>query len=122
MAWRSSSLPGTVALAPGVLIGSTETHIETPSFVFGHMNGSVPAREVPRHTHETAYFFVVLQGDYAAEARNATGPCGPFTVIFNPSGTTHRDHFLEAGGQFLAVHLSRGLEREMESAVPISSV
>src|SRR5262249_37567701 len=59
---------------------------------------------------------------YATEARNTTDACGPFFIIFNPSGTTHRDHFPEAGAKSLAVHVPRTLERQIEAAIPVSSV
>src|SRR5207253_2423306 len=101
---------------------TTQTRVETPSFVFARMSGSVAAEDMPRHSHETAYFFFVLCGLYASEARGAAGPCGLMSVFFNPSGTTHRDHFIGTNGQFLAVNIPRELEREVASTIPVSKL
>jgi AraC family transcriptional regulator len=103
-------------------IGSTTRRMETTSFVFSRMTGTIPAREVPRHSHETAYFFFVLRGLYATEARGANGVCAPSSVIFNPSGTTHRDHFLDTGGEFLTVGISRASEDQINCEIAVSTV
>lgn len=109
-------------LEAGTFIGTVATRVETSSMVFSRMSGSVPAGEVPRHSHDTAYFFFVIRGRYATEARGATDACGPMSVIFNPTGTTHRDHFLDDEGQFLAVGIPSNIEREIDSVLPVSTL
>jgi AraC family transcriptional regulator len=105
----------------GNFIGSVSLAVDTPSFSFRRMRGSVPAREVPRHVHDTAYFFIVLRGRYATEAQNARDLCGPMSVIFNPTGTTHRDHFVDRDGLFLAISVPAELEREIEPSISVST-
>src|SRR5262249_21033654 len=86
------------------------------------MRGSVPARIVPRHSHDTAYFFFVIRGRYATEARGTTDVCERGAVIFNPTGTTHRDHFVDDDGEFLAISIPPDLERQITLTVPASRV
>jgi AraC family transcriptional regulator len=63
-----------------------------------------------------------MDGLYATEARHAGGLCGASTVIFNPSGTTHRDHFHSSTGEFLAISLSKEVAELIESSVPFPIV
>jgi len=60
---------------------------------------------VPRHTHEEAHFLFVINGLYITSARNVNHLSASRTLIFNPSGTTHRDRFHPKGGRFLTVSL-----------------
>ena len=109
-------------LGRGSFIGRPALAADTPSFAFRRMTGSVSARELPRHSHDTAYFFFVLAGRYATEARGTTDVCTPGSAIFNPTGTTHRDHFVDSGGEFLAISVPPVLEREVALSVPVSTV
>ena len=62
---------------------------------------------IPRHTHEDAHFLLIIEGRYLTSARGVSPVTKSSTLIFNPSGTTHRDRFQE-GGRFLAVSLKTG--------------
>jgi AraC family transcriptional regulator len=114
--------PSSVPLGRGSFIGSVALEADTPSFALRRMHGSVPARELPRHSHDTAYFFFVIRGRYASEARGITDVCRPGSVIFNPTGTTHRDHFVDDDGEFLAISVPPDLERQVALALPVSTV
>jgi AraC family transcriptional regulator len=109
-------------LAAGTFIGRVSSRIETASFVFSRMSANVSARDMPRHSHDAGYFFFVISGVYATEARGATAACGPGSLIFNPSGTTHRDHFVDADGEFLAIGVSNEPALRMEAACPVSTL
>jgi AraC family transcriptional regulator len=113
---------GIVMLGRGGFIGSVALEADTPSFAFRRMRGTVPAREVPRHSHDTAYFFFVIHGRYATEAHGTTDVCERGAVIFNPTGTTHRDHFVDEDGEFLAISIPPDLERQFALTVPVSTV
>jgi len=109
-------------LGSGRFIGGAAIEADTPSFAFRRMIGTVPAREVPRHSHDTAYFFFVIRGQYATEARGRSDLCGPGSLIFNPTGTTHRDHFVDDDGEFLAVSVPPHLEARIVLSIPTSTV
>jgi AraC family transcriptional regulator len=63
--------------------------------------------DVVPHTHEDAHIVIVLSGTYLSTARGAPSLApGPF-VVFNPSGTSHRDRFLGGVGAFMTLSLER---------------
>jgi AraC family transcriptional regulator len=64
------------------------------------MRPTVPAHEIPTHTHTEAHFMFVMSGDYLSSADNAQSiSSGQTLAIFNPPGTEHADCF--AAGQDL---------------------
>ncbi len=72
---------------------------------------------VPRHTHVSAHFVLVVKGVYITAAQPNEGLCGPSTLIFNPSGTTHRDRFRSQGGRFLTISVSAEVSSEIERTI-----
>src|SRR5713101_2423658 len=90
-------------LAAGRFFGTGRKEVQTPSFQFAEMDAAGPEREVPRHTHETPHFILVLRGSYVTEARHQNGHHSSATLIFNPAGTTHRDRFHGGKGRFLSI-------------------
>jgi AraC family transcriptional regulator len=109
-----------ITLAAGAFFGDAFRKVKTDSFQFSELDATVPEREVPRHTHETPHFVLVLRGIYSTEARNQAGLCSCSTLIFNPAGTTHRDCFHSRDGKFLSISIglegSRLLDRVSQAA------
>jgi AraC family transcriptional regulator len=69
-----------------------------------HSIANSPPAQLPVHTHTDAHFVLVTSGDYVS---SATGDAHPHTsLIYNPPGTTHRDHFWQGTGSFFTVSLS----------------
>jgi AraC family transcriptional regulator len=67
---------------------------------------------MPRHSHELAYFCLVLRGSYTERYGKISRTYSPGTVVFHPQGETHSDEFHEAGGHIFSVTLApRWLER-----------
>jgi AraC family transcriptional regulator len=44
---------------------------------------------IPMHSHESAYFGLVLQGTYRQTYEGRTRECGPSTLVFHPAGELH---------------------------------
>ena len=59
-----------------------------------------PHRVIERHSHEDAHFVLVLGGTYVSTAREAVQRDRGPMLIYNPPGTTHRDHFAARHGVF----------------------
>jgi len=77
-----------------VLDGITVSH---------HIANSPPAH-LPVHMHTDAHFVLITSGGYVS---SATGDAHPrTTLIYNPPGTKHRDHFWQGTGSFFTVSLS----------------
>ncbi|HVN06011.1 MAG TPA: hypothetical protein VMT86_16430 [Bryobacteraceae bacterium] len=68
------------------------------------------SREVPGFSiaiHADASLVLLLEGTYISSAADAGSESGPFTLIYNPPRTTHRDRFKSVDGTFLALSVSR---------------
>jgi AraC family transcriptional regulator len=50
-----------------------------------------PAFTIPEHSHESAYFGLVLQGTYSETYEARTRECGPSTLLFHPAGELHAE-------------------------------
>src|SRR5712692_9298376 len=52
-----------------------------------------PGLQLPKHSHQSAYFCFVLQGSFTEFYEQESRACKPSTLIFHPSGERHADHF-----------------------------
>jgi len=95
-----------LTLSYGMFLGASEAHREIPGFSVSLLSPTLRAEDVPLHCHQNASFVLVLTGTYLSSADGAGRISLPSTLFFNPAGTTHRDAFELAQGQFLAVSLS----------------
>lgn len=72
-------------------------------------------RVLPAHTHELAYFCLLLGGDYRERVGARTFEYQPLSVMFHPPALTHRDEVGRDGGRFFSVEIEGAwLERLRE--------
>jgi AraC family transcriptional regulator len=69
-----------------------------------HLIANSPSRDVPTHSHSDAHFVLVTSGQYVSSARGSAKR--NTTLVYNPPGTTHRDHFWQGTGSFFTISLS----------------
>lgn len=65
-----------------------------------------PRFQLPRHAHELASFYVVLEGSLTESSARKKQERGPLSVVFTPSGEVHGDTFHDAGGRCFLVELT----------------
>jgi len=65
-----------------------------------------PRFKLPRHAHELASFYIVLEGSLTESAAHNKRERGPRSVVFTPSGEVHGDTFHDAGGRCFLVELT----------------
>jgi AraC family transcriptional regulator len=63
------------------------------------------ARKLPSHSHELAYFCLLLNGNYWEQFGPKRITYKPLTVMFHPPGTTHIDEIGPSGGRFFSVEV-----------------
>lgn len=63
------------------------------------------ARKLPSHSHELAYFCLLLNGDYWEQFGRKRITYKPLTVMFHPPDTTHIDEIGPHGGRFFSVEV-----------------
>lgn len=69
-----------------------------------HRIANSPPSRLPVHTHRDAHFVLITSGSYISSAEGDAHP--HTTLIYNPPGTKHRDHFWQGTGSFFTVSLS----------------
>jgi len=78
-------------IGPSAILGQIVGHRRVADVMVAGQVPTVPAADMPLHTHTEAHFIVVTQGDYRSTARGFTGALP--SLVFNPPGTEHRDCF-----------------------------
>jgi AraC family transcriptional regulator len=93
-------------LAPGEFFGGARLGRSGGGIEVSHRIAAGAPEQVVTHTHHDAHFILVTGGDYVSAAGRPRG-AGP-VLIYNPPGTTHRDHFERGHGSFFAISLAPG--------------
>lgn len=100
---------GHLSLPFGAFYGRTDIRHSAPGFELALLTAD-PHRVVERHSHDEAHFVLVLDGLYVSTAVDAATVSDGRALIFNPSGTTHRDRFDARGsvidGRFLTLSVA----------------
>jgi AraC family transcriptional regulator len=108
-------------LSYGRFYGAPNICVEVPGFSASLMTATVPAEDVPVHRHSNTSIIYVLSGRYRSTADGIREHCDGGTLIFNPSGTVHRDSFEVPGGRFLAITASDDTSRLINQVCSLSS-
>ena len=109
-------------LTPGSFYGEVVHKRSDDGIILSDVRHAGP-RQLPHHSHELAYFCLLLDGDYAEHLGRKTVSYKPLTIMFHPPGTAHRDEIGDRGGRFFSVEVGdRWLElmREFAPAPPSS--
>lgn len=93
--------------------GLAQFRRELGSFSLSHSIADRPAQAVERHAHVDAHFVLVTDGEYRSSARGSATAARP--LVYNPPGTTHRDHFRNGIGSFFTVSIAPDRLEELEA-------
>jgi AraC family transcriptional regulator len=108
-------------LTHDVFFGELQSSRSLDGITLSHRIADSPPEQVAVHTHVEAHFVLVTSGRYVSSAR-AT-PNGRTTLVYNPPGTTHRDHFDHGKGSFFTISLStKRLAEAIDSELPSLAV
>jgi AraC family transcriptional regulator len=99
--------------APGHFYGGTRLSFSSHEINVTHRIADRLPEEVASHTHTDSHFVLVTGGDYVTIADGNPAKGLP-VLVYNPAGTTHRDHFERGRGSFFAI----SLEPAKASALP----
>jgi AraC family transcriptional regulator len=77
-------------LPAGMFYGQKQKHILVRGIRLTECLYS-PALRIPKHTHESAYFGLVLEGSYAETYGTRQRDCGPSTLLFHPADEQHEE-------------------------------
>jgi AraC family transcriptional regulator len=63
------------------------------------------AVDVPAHSHELAYFTLVLGGDYSERFGSINMEHHPMSILWHRAGISHKDRIGNSGGRFFTVEI-----------------
>src|SRR5258708_29236010 len=92
------------SLQTGKFYGATQRRFELGGVVLtdvAHLSG----RKLPRHTHESAYFGLLLAGSYSERCSHRADEYDPFTMGFHPPSLTHSDEVRRCASGMFCVEL-----------------
>jgi AraC family transcriptional regulator len=93
---------GLLRFAPGQFFGGATLACSGHGVSVSHRIADCDSDAVLTHIHQDAHFILVTGGKYVSTA--GSGPKErPSALIYNPPGTTHRDHFEHGRGSFFAI-------------------
>ena len=92
------------SLQTGQFYGATQRTLDTAGIVLTELRHKT-GRKLPRHTHESAYFSLLLDGTYKEQCTSRSAEYGAFTVGFHPPSLTHRDEIGSSGARMLCIEL-----------------
>jgi AraC family transcriptional regulator len=100
------SSPSSLHFASDQFYGGARLSYASHGIIVTHRVADREPDEVLTHTHGDAHFVLISGGDYVSIAQ--ARPAERFPVlVYNPPGTTHRDHFKHGRGSFFAISLER---------------
>ena len=106
-----------LVLAHDAFFGDLQFSRTLDGITLSHRIANSPPAEVPTHTHSDAHFVLVTSGHYVSSAGGDANRRA--TLIYNPPGTKHRDHFWEGTGSFFTISLSAAkLAQSLSTAQP----
>jgi AraC family transcriptional regulator len=80
-------------------------------------------KRLPKHSHELAFFNLLLEGAYCESYGKRSAALKPFTLIYQPPGLTHQDEIAPGGMRLFCIEIEgERLDRLREyAAIPDSS-
>jgi AraC family transcriptional regulator len=72
------------------------------------------ARKMPAHSHELAFFALLLESDYREQYGRQHTYFGPFTMSFRPAGIPHQDEVGPRGVKFFEIEVRPSWQRRLK--------
>jgi AraC family transcriptional regulator len=108
-------------LAPGSSYATVTKRFQVADFTLSET--SYPSQfHTPDHSHEQAFLYTVLDGDYTESIGRAALTPDPFTLLFRPAGETHSHHTYSRGRCFNLDLAPSWLDRLAEYSVSFHQV
>ncbi len=92
------------SLQTGKFYGATKRRIELGGVVLSEIAHAC-GRKLPSHTHESAYFGLLLAGSYSERCTHRAAEYDPFSMGFHPPALTHSDEIGVCGSRMFCVEL-----------------
>ncbi|MEZ5345518.1 MAG: AraC family transcriptional regulator [Pyrinomonadaceae bacterium] len=100
------SLPISQNLKAGEFYGKVSAKRSVSSSIISeivHTRG----KSLPKHSHELAFFTLLLDGSYSESYGRKNFSYRPMTVLWHPSDVSHKDEIGSKGGRFFSVEIQK---------------
>src|SRR6266568_5395253 len=104
-------------MGAGNFFGAIHGAREQCGAIFTDVRHASP-RKLPRHSHELAFFALVLNGHYRERCGRSEGQYAPFTLMFRPAGVPHQDEIGPRGVRLTKSSFARPGRSASPSALP----
>jgi quercetin dioxygenase-like cupin family protein len=91
-------------LSPGRFFGKRQVSREFGEVRIGEWLYE-PSYRIPSHSHEAAYFGLVLQGTYSEDFGRKTRHCKPGTLLYHPIDEVHSEVHDEVAVRVLSIEV-----------------
>jgi len=108
-----SNTDGQRALGAGSFYGAVQSRREQCGAIFTDLCHTSP-RKLPSHSHELAFFALLLGGLYGERYGRQERQFRPFTVHFRPAGIPHQDEIGPRGVRFFEVEIRPCWTRQLQ--------
>ncbi|MCO6510642.1 MAG: helix-turn-helix transcriptional regulator [Aridibacter famidurans] len=103
-------------LTPGQFYGSVAEKRSVSSSIISEVIHN-SAKRLPSHSHELAFFCLLLDGSYSESLGRRSFFYRPFSILWHPSGIEHKDEIGSKGGKFFGIEIrNSGLDTLREIA------
>lgn len=99
-------------MGAGNFFGAIHGAREQCGAIFSDVRHSAP-RKLPRHSHELAFFALVLNGHYRERCGRSEGQYAPFTLMFRPAGVPHQDEIGPRGVRLYEIELRPSWQKRL---------
>lgn len=104
---------GQQALEAGTFYGAVQSKREQCGAIFTELHHS-SARKLPSHSHELAFFALLMEGEYGERYGRQERQFRPFTVHFRPAGVPHQDEVGPRGVRFFEIEVRPSWRKRLE--------
>lgn len=102
-------------LAPGNFYGKTLKQYRAGGFSLSETR-YLPGSILPRHSHESHYFCLVLHGTYTESYGRKVRSCQPSTIVYHPAGELHAQYFDNTAVQLFRIEVNQLRLRDLSRA------
>src|SRR5439155_27077540 len=93
--------------------GTIQGKREQCGAIFTDLRHTAP-RKLPMHSHELAFFALLLDGLYAERDGRRQSQYGPFTLMFRPAGIPHQDEIGPRGVRLTEIQIRAAWQKRSE--------
>lgn len=110
---KHSNVVSDSQLQPGQFFGDIRTRHSLSGLLFSELQYQA-RRKLPKHSHQLAYFCLLIRGAGEEFYSRRTYRYKPVTITFCPPGVEHRVEIGNQGGHFFSIELDAGWMARLE--------